>query len=120
MKTILKLEYLALLIVSILVYFDLQYSWIFFIVLLFLPDLSMVGYLVNSKIGATIYNLGHTYISPTILLLMFFLFDKKLFLGVALIWFSHISLDRLLGYGLKHSSSFKDTHLGPIGKIKSP
>lgn len=26
-------------------------------------------------------------------------------------WLAHIGADRLLGYGLKYPSSFKDTHL---------
>ena len=30
---------------------------------------------------------------------------------LALIWFLHIGADRLLGYGLKYPTSFKDTHL---------
>jgi len=27
----------------------------------------------------------------------------------------HSALDRLLGYGLKYTTSFQDTHLGPVG-----
>jgi len=30
---------------------------------------------------------------------------------LALIWFAHIALDRLLGYGLKYPTRFQDTHL---------
>lgn len=116
MKKILKFEYLALLVVSAGTYFYLGYNWIFFLVLLFMPDLSMVGYLINPKVGAIIYNLGHVYISPTILLLVFFSIDIKMLLGISLIWFAHISMDRLLGFGLKHFSGFKDTHLGQMGK----
>lgn len=32
------------------------------------------------------------------------------------ILFAHSSLDRILGYGLKHFDSFRNTHLGTIGK----
>lgn len=34
-------------------------------------------------------------------------------LGVelALIWTAHIGFDRLLGFGLKYATGFKDTHL---------
>jgi hypothetical protein len=34
--------------------------------------------------------------------------------GVILL--GHSSLDRVLGYGLKHSDSFQHTHLGVIGR----
>jgi hypothetical protein len=37
-------------------------------------------------------------------------------LGIAAIWAAHIGFDRMLGYGLKYSSSFNDTHLGRIGR----
>jgi hypothetical protein len=37
-------------------------------------------------------------------------------ISVSLVWFAHIGMDRLLGYGLKHTSGFRDTHLGRIGR----
>jgi hypothetical protein len=30
---------------------------------------------------------------------------------IALIWAAHIGVDRLLGYGLKYPTAFRDTHL---------
>ena len=33
---------------------------------------------------------------------------------VALIWLAHIGADRLLGYGLKYPTAFKDTHLNRV------
>ena len=30
---------------------------------------------------------------------------------LALIWLVHIGVDRLVGYGLKYPTAFKDTHL---------
>ncbi len=35
---------------------------------------------------------------------------------IALIWFGHIGVDRLLGYGLKLPTGFQDTHHGRIGR----
>ena len=35
-----------------------------------------------------------------------------------LIWAAHIAIDRAVGYGLKYPGSFKDTHLGRMGKDK--
>ena len=33
---------------------------------------------------------------------------------IALIWAAHIGVDRVLGYGLKYPTAFRDTHLGPV------
>jgi hypothetical protein len=35
-----------------------------FLVLLFTPDISMIGYLKDKKLGAIFYNLGHNLILP--------------------------------------------------------
>jgi hypothetical protein len=32
-------------------------------------------------------------------------------LQLALIWLTHIGVDRFIGYGLKYPTDFKDTHL---------
>jgi len=39
---------------------------------------------------------------------------------VGLLWAFHIAGDRVLGYGLKFTSGFQDTHLGRIGKQRLP
>jgi hypothetical protein len=76
----------------------------------------MVGYSVNSKVGTTVYNLGHTYVIPLAILLVAHVLDSAPLLGLSLIWIAHIGLDRLIGYGLKLPTGFKDTHLGRIGR----
>ena len=43
--------------------------------------------------------------------------SNALFSALALIWFVHIGVDRMLGYGLKYPEGFKLTHLGTIGKM---
>jgi hypothetical protein len=37
--------------------------------------------------------------------------DADLASQIALIWLTHIGIDRALGYGLKYPSGFKDTHV---------
>ena len=37
--------------------------------------------------------------------------DSSTATQIALIWLAHIGVDRLLGYGLKYPTGFKDTHL---------
>lgn len=36
--------------------------------------------------------------------------------GIGIILFSHSSLDRALGYGIKYEIGFKYTHLGELGE----
>lgn len=55
-------------------------------------------------------------ILPVLLALVGNVFDNAMAMAVALIWIAHIAVDRALGYGLKLSSSFQDTHLGRIGR----
>src|SRR5690625_231612 len=109
-KLILHLEGLAVLFLSIYFYWTNDFSWILFIILLFVPDLSMLGYLMNNKIGAVIYNIFHTYIFPIVLIFISLIADQSTFLAIGLIWAAHIGMDRLVGYGLKNPTEFKDTH----------
>jgi hypothetical protein len=86
-----------------------------FILVFLAIDLTMAGYLVNNRIGATIYNLGHTLIVPILIYLIARATDGSGWSLLAAIWFAHIGLDRALGYGLKLPTGFRDTHLGRIG-----
>ena len=76
------------------------------------PDLSMIGYAANAQVGATAY----TYAFPLILTAYGLGSGHHIVLAVAVIWIAHIGLDRLLGYGLKYPTYFKDTHLSPSRK----
>jgi hypothetical protein len=71
----------------------------------------MLGYLANVRLGSTLYNFAHTYLNPAILLAIAFFADKPQLIPIALIWTAHIGFDRLLGFGLKYPTHFKDTHL---------
>jgi hypothetical protein len=114
--SILKLEASLFFIVTVWAYYLVGANWVLFIVLILVPDIFMVGYLKNSKFGAFIYNVGHVYIIPLILLGTYIMLHISIFLPISIIWLAHISMDRMLGYGLKLDSGFKDTHLGEIGK----
>lgn len=76
----------------------------------------MVGYLANSKAGALTYNIGHSLIGPALLVAVYIATSNQIVLFASLIWLFHILVDRALGYGLKHTTSFNHTHLGTIGK----
>jgi hypothetical protein len=108
---LLRVEGVALLVLSVLLYRVNGGGWLMFGVLLLAPDLSMLGYLAGPQVGAAIYNTFHTYAMPAVVGALGIIFASPLTVAVALIWFAHIGMDRTVGYGLKYPSSFKDTHL---------
>ena len=96
---------------SILLYGLGGESWLLFVVLFLVPDLSMLGYLGGPRIGAVCYNLFHTHAPPGMLAAFGLLTGTSLLVSVALVWFSHIRFDRMVGFGLKYPTGFFDTHL---------
>ncbi|MFD2042973.1 DUF4260 domain-containing protein [Ornithinibacillus salinisoli] len=113
-KVFLHIEGLATLLLSIFVYFYFDLNWLLFVLLLFAPDLSMLGYLFNNHLGAILYNIFHTYIVPILLVFIAFLVDHSILMSIGLIWFAHIGMDRMIGYGLKYPTDFKNTHLNRV------
>ena len=111
---LLKLENLCLLVAAVELYRHLHFGWLLFGVLFLAPDLSMLGYAVNPRIGSALYNLAHTYVGPSVLLAAACLLHIPVLSALSLIWISHIAFDRPLGYGLKYPTHFKDTHLQRI------
>jgi hypothetical protein len=111
---LLRIEEAALLLITLFAYQHLHYSWLLFAILFLTPDLFMLGYLINIRIGAATYNLAHTLTLSLALLLTSYIEHWTLVTAIALIWIAHITFDRLLGYGLKYPTSFKDTHLQHI------
>ena len=111
---LLRIEEAALLLATILLYQHYHFSWLLFAILFLTPDLFMLGYLMNVRAGAAFYNLVHTLTVPLALLFVSYLQHWTLATSIALIWTAHIAFDRLLGYGLKYPTFFKDTHLQHI------
>jgi len=118
MKYILRLEELLLFGLALFLLSRLDYGWGTYALLFFTPDLSMLGYLANPRIGAWTYNLVHhkglavaLYILGHLLSIPWLIFAGTLLLG-------HSSFDRVLGYGLKYPDAFQNTHLGWIGRRK--
>lgn len=116
MKTTLKIEELAQFILGIVLFSQLHYAWWWFPLLLLIPDMGAIGYLIDTKIGAFTYNIFHNKAIAIALGVWGFYFDNSLLILIGVILFSHASLDRIFGYGLKYPDSFKNTHLGSIGK----
>jgi hypothetical protein len=116
MKNILKLEEAAMFAACIYGLSLFHADWWVYLLLLFGPDISMLGYLVNNTIGAVCYNLfHHKGIAIAVFVTGFMLNDEWMqIMGIVL--FGHSSMDRMFGYGLKLKEGFKFTHLGIIGK----
>jgi len=110
-KKIIHMEGLIVLVASIYMYSLCDFSWFIFFLLLLAPDVSMLAYLINNRIGAQIYNLFHTYIISILLILIGIFLKLDVLLMIGLIWTAHIGMDRLFGYGLKYQTDFKDTHI---------
>jgi hypothetical protein len=107
----LRIEGLAVAGGALALYFHFGYGWVLLVVLVLAPDLAMLGYLAGPRIGAFAYDLAHTEVWPIALAVAGVLAGRRVPIEVALVWLVHIGVDRLLGYGLKYPTAFKDTHL---------
>jgi len=119
MKTILKLEEVVM--TGIAIYFLTQYHlglsvWLW-VLLFFAPDISMLGYIVNTKAGAISYNIFHHKGIALVLAMIGFYLHNDVLTAIGILLFAHSSFDRIWGYGLKYTDSFKNTHLGSLEKI---
>jgi hypothetical protein len=89
---------------------------IWFIPLLLVPDVSMLGYLGGRHLGAIAYNVAHNWFVGGLVLGAGWWLDVPVLTFAGAILVAHTGIDRLLGYGLKYPTSFQDTHLGRIGR----
>ncbi len=116
MKNLLRLEELALFILAIYLFTELDYAWWVFPLLLLTPDLGAIGYLGGSRLGAATYNLTHHKGIAVVAYLAGALLGSQILQLIGVIMLAHSSLDRAVGYGLKYPDSFDHTHLGYTGK----
>lgn len=116
MKSLLKFEDAAEWIFSIFLFSRLTFAWWWYPALILVPDLSMIGYVVNTKVGAVLYNLVHHKAVGITIGIIGFLISNEALILTGLILFGHSCMDRVFGYGLKFGDSFQHTHLGSIGK----
>jgi|SRR5690606_39551448 len=119
MNYLVKSEEIALFFLCVFLFSLLNLSWWWFFALLLAPDLGMIGYVFGPKVGAFTYNLLHHRLVASVVALYALASGNVYWQLAAVILFAHISLDRALGYGLKFSDSFTNTHLGRIGKEKN-
>jgi len=117
MKNTLKLEFLALFLTSLAVYFHFfPGEWIRFIAWFFAPDLAFLFLIFSRKWAVIAYNVFHHQGFCLLVLGVGYLLRVDLWIQIGLIFFAHSAFDRMLGYGLKYPDQLDRTHLGWIGK----
>jgi hypothetical protein len=116
MKNLVKLEELFMLGFSLFLFSQFDLSWGWLAVLFLTHDLSIIGYLINPRLGAWTYNLVHHKGLGTSLYILGVLISNPTLIFTGILLFAHSSFDRIFGYGLKHEDAFQNTHLGKIGK----
>ena len=115
MKNLLRLEEFLLFALALFLFSQLDYGWGWYALLFLAPDLSMIGYLANTRVGAWTYNLVHHKGVAVVIYVLGYLLTVPWLMFAGTILLSHSSLDRVFGYGLKYPDAFQNTHLGRIG-----
>jgi hypothetical protein len=110
-RLLLRVEGAIVALAAVTLYFYADSPWWLLAVLALAPDVSFVGFAAGQRVGTATYNVAHTYVVPVALGAMGVVAESDLALQVALVWITHIGVDRTIGYGLKYPSGFKDTHL---------
>ncbi|HVA28435.1 MAG TPA: DUF4260 domain-containing protein [Candidatus Baltobacteraceae bacterium] len=113
-RSTLRIEAIAVLVALVALYWRTHANWLFFALFLLAPDVAMLAYLRDTRVGAWCYNAFHTYTAPLVCFAVSFYLP--VLLPIAIVWGAHIAMDRALGYGLKYDDAFEHTHLGRIGK----
>jgi Domain of unknown function (DUF4260) len=110
-RLLLRAEGAVVAIAAVTLYFYADFPWWLLLVLALAPDLSMIGFAAGQDVGTATYNAAHTYAVPFALGAVGVVAETDLAVQLALVWITHIGVDRTIGYGLKYPSGFKDTHL---------
>jgi Domain of unknown function (DUF4260) len=111
------LVFLAMLVAVVGMNLGQGWAWWALALLFFAPDVGFLGYLAGPRVGAVVYNLLHLYgLWLGVATWGFAISGNTAFGLFGLLWAAHVGFDRMLGYGLKESSGFVDTHLGRIGR----
>ena len=110
----LRAEGLTLFATALLLYPATHQPWWLVPAVILLPDLFMVGYIGGNRLGAAVYNVGHSYPLPALMSLAGLAGHHPLVLALGLLWLAHIDMDRLADFGLKYDSGFQRTHLSGL------
>ena len=114
----LRLEGAAAFVAGLVLYGWAGGSWLVVLPLLLVPDLSAIGYLRGPRLGAFTYNVVHNWALGLGVLGLAVAIDSVPLAIAGAVLIAHVGMDRAVGYGLKLSTSFHDTHLGRMGREK--
>ena len=117
LKTSVKLEELAQVLLSIYLFSLLPFAWWGYPLFFFAPDLSMVGMLLSKRIGALTYNLIHHKALALGAYILGSLLGVPILSLIGVLLFGHSSFDRVLGFGLLDTGSQSQSSLGSIRHI---
>ena len=114
MKNLIKLEEIGVLAISIflLTKLNIHLSWWLYLILFLSPDIGIIGYTINPKLGAYTYNFFHHKGIAIAVLIVGLAQSNDYLLLAGLLLLAHSSFDRVLGYGLKYTDNFKHTNVG--------
>jgi hypothetical protein len=118
-RMILRIEGLAVLAATMIMYGKSGFGWGTFALFFLAPDVSFLGYLAGSRVGAIAYNAAHSYIGALACFGSGLVLVAPSLEVAGLIWCAHIGFDRARGYGLKYAAGFAFTHLGRIGRARA-
>ena len=116
MKQLLRFEQVALFTLCWYFFTETGFAWWWFLIWLLAPDLSMIGYLINTRVGAYVYNFFHLKALAVLLIVAGYIGIAPVIAAAGWLLLGHSCMDRAFGYGLKYTTGFKDTHLGVIGR----
>lgn len=119
MKNLIKLEEVAMMVLSIYLFSLLPFAWWWYLALILAPDVSFLGYAAGNKAGAVVYNFFHHKAVAIAVYLIGVYQHSDIIMLIGIILLGHSCMDRFFGYGLKYFTGFGDTHLGSIGKNKA-
>ena len=113
---VLRAEAVALFVAGVVGYLQFGGEPWWLLLLLLVPDISMLGYVGGPRLGALTYNLVHNLVLALGAVAIGWLAAIAPLALAGTVLVAHVGMDRALGYGLKLPTDFKDTHLGRIGR----
>lgn len=119
-RWILRAEGLLYVVISVVLYQHLKFSWADFAWWFLLPDIALLVYVFcTDRAGMLAYNATHSSIGAAIVGVIGTIWGNPMYWQISLIWFAHVGFDRALGYGLKFPLGFRVTHLGVLKGMRS-
>lgn len=113
-RLFLHIEGLTILVGTLILYAHLEFKWSIFFLLLFVPDLPLIFYGIDKRFASITYNIVHSIVLPIILGLLSYFNGSQIGIQISLIWFAHIGMDHVFGYGYKYLGHMKETHFSRI------